>query len=101
VTVGRLAARVVEIVEEREALDQRMRVRRDPCRRTPASARVAIAGSHIAQDLIVCAVFTDDQEHVLDRRRIAEAGRDRLRFGIPFATGRGLMFCFRSQWLFS
>ena len=86
VTVSRLAARVVEIVEEREALHQRVRVRRvlaaEHCQRG-----VAIAGGHVAQNLIIGAVFTDDQEHVLDQRRIADLRRDCDRLGVRAATG--------------
>ena len=41
-----------------------------------ASDGVAIAAGHVAQHLIVGAVFTDDHEHVLDQRRIADLCRD-------------------------
>ena len=90
VTIGRLAARVVEVVEEREALSPAIvRVRRvfaaEHCQRA-----VAIAGGHVAQNLIVGAVFTNDEEHVLDQRRIADLVRkcDRLRILGASSSGR-------------
>ena len=49
--------------------------------------RVAIAGSHVAQNLIVRSVFADDQEHVLNQRRIADLGRDGNWLSILGATG--------------
>ena len=48
---------------------------------------VAIAAGHVAQDLIVGAVFTDDHEHVLDQRRIADLRRDCNRRGSRVAAG--------------
>ena len=76
VAVGRLPARVVVVVEEREALHQRVRVGRDRAVgcvvAEDCQGGVAIAGGHIAQDLVVGAVFTNDQEDVLDLRRIAD-----------------------------
>ena len=93
VTVGRLAARIVEVVQKREALHQRVRVGRDGGTCGSAAVAedcqggVAVAAGHVAQDLIVGAVFTDDHEDVLDQRRIADLGRDRNRRGIRIATG--------------
>ena len=95
-TVSRLAARVVEIVQEREALHQFVRVRRDRgaagCGAVAEHGQrgVAIAGGHVAQDLIIGTVFTDDQEHVLDQRRIADLGRDCDRRGMRVATASRL-----------
>src|SRR5208282_3608397 len=48
--------------------------------------RVAMAGGYVAQNLIIGAVFTDDHEHMLDRRRIADLGREGNWFGLRVAT---------------
>src|SRR5208337_2095773 len=48
---------------------------------------VAIAANHVAQDLIVRAVFTDDHEHVLDLRRIADLFGDCARLGPRIPAG--------------
>ena len=98
VTVGRLAARVVVVVEQREALHQRVRVGRDDrvsrgVGRVDAEGcqgGVAVAADYVAQDLIVGAVFTDDQEHVLNLRGRADLGRDCHRRSILAATFGGL-----------
>ena len=50
---------------------------------------VAVAADHVAQDLIIGAVFTDDHEDVLDHRRIADPCRDCDRRRSRFATGGG------------
>ena len=88
--VGRLAAGVVEVVEKREALHQRVRVGSDSRRRRRPSERVAIAARNIAQDLIVGAVFTNDHEYVLDQRRIADLLRDSDRLGMRAAASGSL-----------
>ena len=49
--------------------------------------RVAIAGGHVAQDLIIGAVFTDDQEHMLNQRRIADLRWDCDRLDMRVAAG--------------
>ena len=81
--VSRLPRRIVVIVEQREnaapalcafGVSQR--------RRTSASDAIAIAFFHVAQDLVVGAVFTHDQKHVLDERRIAD-----MCFGIGMRLG--------------
>ena len=94
VTVSRLAARVVVVVQQREALHDRVRVGRYNWVRCVGrvvaeggQGGVAVAGSHVAQDLIVGAVFTDDQEDVLDQRRGTDLARDRDRRGSAQATG--------------
>ncbi len=76
--VGGLAARVIEVVQKREALDQSVRVRGVDAAED-RQGRVAIAGGYVAQDLIVGAVFTNDHEHVLDWRRITDPLRDCMR----------------------
>ena len=94
VTVGRLAAGVEKVVEKREALDQRVRVGRyvgvSGVGRVVAEDRqrgIAISACHVAQHLIVGAVFTDDQEDVLDFRGIADPLRDYDRPVMRVAAG--------------
>src|SRR5271165_7525450 len=85
VTVGRLAARVVEVVQKREALHQRVRVGRDAAEGCIVAENCqggfAVAAGHVAQDLIVGAIFTNDHEDVLDLRGSANLFRDGDRRG--------------------
>ena len=88
VTIGRLPARVVEVVQKRKALYQRVHIGRydgvQGVGRVVAKdrqGRVAIAFCDVAKHLVVGAVFTDDQEHVFDLRRIADPLRDYRRLG--------------------
>ena len=63
-TVRRLAAGGVDIVEQREAPDKCVLIGdsgRKDCERT-----VAIAPRHVSQHLVVGAVFFDDQKDVFD-----------------------------------
>ncbi|MFH7340590.1 hypothetical protein SLH32_35780 (plasmid) [Streptomyces sp. KHY 26] len=43
----------------------------------PGQRRVAVAPCHVTEDLVVGPVPLDDQEDVLDRRRVARLHRDR------------------------
>ncbi len=89
VAVGRLAGRVVEIVEQREPLHQRVGVRRG-LGAEHGQRGIAVAGGHVAEHLVVGAVLADNQEHVLDQRRLADMRRDRDRGGIRVrGAGRG------------
>ena len=63
-TVRRLAAGSVDIVEEREALDQCVLIGNGG--RKDRKRRVAVAPRHVSQHLVVGAVLFDDQKDVLD-----------------------------------
>src|SRR5262249_50589023 len=69
-------AAVVEVVEQRERVGQAVLVRRHG-RPIRVVRRAAVALRQITEDLVVGAVLLDDQEDVLDRRRLAELVRDR------------------------
>ena len=62
VSVGRLAARIVEVVQQREALDQASERSGEVDAAEDGQGGIAIAGGHVAQDLVVGAVFTNDDE---------------------------------------
>jgi hypothetical protein len=49
-----------------------------------------VTGRHVPKDLIVGAVFADDQEQMLDQRGIADLGRDGDRSDRLAATAGGL-----------
>ena len=68
----------VEVVEQHELARQRVRVRRHLLAED-GQRRIAVALLEVAEDLIVGAVLADHVEHVLDRRGIADAARDRRR----------------------
>ena len=62
--IRRLAAGSIDIVEEREALDQRMLVGKGGGENR--QRRIAVAPRHVSQHLVVGAVLFDDQKDVLD-----------------------------------
>ena len=66
----------VEVVEQDELAGERVGVGRDLLAEE-AEARIAVAFRHVAEDLIVGAVFLDDVEDVPDRRCAADRARDR------------------------
>jgi hypothetical protein len=49
--------------------------------------RVAVAFGDVTEELVVGPVVLDDQEDVLDRRRVAEPLRDRYRLLVALALG--------------
>ena len=76
--LGGVRADVVGVVVEAELLGQRVLVRRHVLAEL-RQRRVAVALGHVAVDLVVGAVLLDEQEDVLDRRRVADPLRDRHR----------------------
>src|SRR5262249_5970306 len=70
-------------VVETELLGQRVLVRRH-LRSELRQVRVTVALGHVAVHLVVGAVLLDEQEDVLDRRRVPDARRDR--HGLGFAA---------------
>ena len=65
----------VEVVEHAELTGQRVRVGRDLLAEED-ERRIGVAAIEIAEYLIERAVLANDVEHVLDRRRIADAARN-------------------------
>ena len=66
-------AAAIQVVEQHELLGQRVLVRRDVAAEE-RQARVAVALLQVAEHLIVGAVLFHDEEHVLDRRALADLG---------------------------
>ena len=77
VSVGADLAVDVEVVEQHELAGQGVVVGRDGLGEE-AKVRVAVAFGHVAEDLVVGAVFLDDVDDILDRRGIADLGGDRV-----------------------
>ena len=75
VAVGRDVAVAIEVVEQHELLGQLVMVGRDVAAEHH-QRRVAVAARHVAEDLVVGPILLDDVEHVLDRRRLADLGRN-------------------------
>src|SRR5690349_5679967 len=76
--VGGERSRVVEVVEQDELLGESMMIRRYLAPELH-QARVSVALSQFAQELIVGPVFLDDVEDVLEDGWVPRADRDRLR----------------------
>ena len=70
----------VEVVEQHELARDRVGVRRHVLAEK-RQVRVAVALGHVAEHLVVGAVLADHVEDVLDRRRLADAPRDRGALG--------------------
>ena len=77
VAVGADLALDVEVVQQHELAGQGVVVGRDRLGKQ-AEVRIAVAFLHVAEDLVVGAVFLDDVDDVLDRRRLADLGGDRV-----------------------
>ena len=75
VALGGVRADVVGVVVEAELAGQRVLVRRHLLAEL-REARVAVALGHVAVDLVVGPVLLDQQEDVLDGRRVADPPRD-------------------------
>ena len=78
--VGADLALDVKVVQEHELAGQGVVVGRDGLGEQ-ADVRIAVAFFHVAEDLVVGAVFLDDVDDVLDRRRLADLGGDRVSGG--------------------
>src|SRR5439155_18007146 len=85
VAIGADLALDIKIVEQYKLLRQLVVIGSDPLRKQ-AKLRVTIALRHVAEDLIVRAIFLDDINAVLDRRRIARYCGDRI---VGWARGAG------------
>ena len=77
VAVGADLAVDVEVVEQHELAGQGVMVGRDRLGEQ-AEVRVAVAFGHVAEDLVVGAVLLDDVDDILDRRRVADLGGNRV-----------------------
>ncbi len=75
--VGAQNAGAVDVVEQHKVTDELVLVRRHALAED-AEARIAVAGWHIAQHLVVAAVFLDDIDDVLEHARFTDAFRHRL-----------------------
>ena len=77
VAVGADLTLDVKVVEEHELSGQSVVVRRDGLGEQ-ADVGFAVAFFHVAEYLVVGAVFLDDVDDILDRRRVADLGGDRM-----------------------
>ena len=82
VAVDRRLGVGVHVVEQREAPDECVHVRRDPLTEQ-GQCRCAVAAMVVTEHLVVGAVLADEEEHVLDRTAGAQrrAARCALRIG--------------------
>ncbi|KDN82231.1 hypothetical protein KCH_59400 [Kitasatospora cheerisanensis KCTC 2395] len=87
VALGGVGADVVRVVVQAELPGQRVLVGRHVLAEL-GQRRVAVALRQVAEDLVVGAVLLDDQEDVLDRRRVADPVRDG--HGLVLLAGGGL-----------
>ncbi len=71
VTLGRVGSDVIGVVVEAELPGQRVLVGRDRLAEL-GEGRITVALRHVAVDLVIGPVLLDQQEDVLDRRRVAE-----------------------------
>ena len=69
-TIGRLAAGRVDIVEDRKAFDEGVLIRKGG--RKDRERMVAISPRNVSQHLVVGAVLFDDQKNVFDERGLAD-----------------------------
>ena len=69
-SVRGLPARIVEVIEDREPLHQRVRVGRDGAEggvvAEDGQGGLPVRAGYVPEDLIVGTVFTNDDEDVLD-----------------------------------
>ena len=85
VTVDRDLTARIQVVQYHELACELVMVRRDRLAeqrqpRIAVAVRLAVLGE-IAEQLVVRAILLDDVQHVLDRRRVAESARHRIRPG--------------------
>ena len=81
VPVGRDVAVAIQVVEQHELFGQLVMVGRDLAAEHH-QRRIAVAARHVAEDLIVGAILLDDVQHILDRRRLADLGRNGRLLGV-------------------
>ena len=77
----------VEIVEQHKFAGERVGVGRDLFRKD-TQPRITFALEHVAENLVVGPIFPDDVDHIFNRRRIADRGRDRAAGGPSRQTAR-------------
>ncbi len=83
--LGRYFAVAIEVVQQDELPGQAMGVGRDFFRED-AQVRIAVAFLHVAEDLVVGAVFANDVDAILDRAGIADLGGMGLSLGTAPTT---------------